>query len=115
MTFLSVQTYIEIKVFDLLTGFYYRAQKINALTNFSAISISVSKGGKYLSANFVKIEQTVVNRKTLGYVDVSSPVVNMRIYLTEDFDWVLNIENRILRKITSTDIDYIFYKVYGYL
>lgn len=112
---LSKEQYREIKIFDLFSSFYARAQRINAQVNFSTINLNIYKDGKYLICNFVLIEQMVINRKTIGYIDVSCPNVKMKIYLTEEFEWVINIENRILKKFTSSEMDYIFYKCYGTL
>ncbi|MCS7243961.1 MAG: hypothetical protein RMJ36_04425 [Candidatus Calescibacterium sp.] len=112
---ISKNTYIEMKVFDLFSVFYYRAQKINAQVNFSTTTLTMNKDGKYLSASFMQVEQNIVNRKSIGYVDLKAPGINIKMYLTEDFEWVINIDNRMIKKVTSTEVDYIFYKVYGYL
>ncbi|MCS6955998.1 MAG: hypothetical protein NZM44_06555 [Candidatus Calescibacterium sp.] len=112
---ISKNTYTEIKVFDLFSAFYYRAQKINAQVNFSTTTLTINKNGKYLSASFIQLQQNVVNRRSIGYVDLNAPGINIKMYLTEDFDWVINIDNQMIKKVTSTEIDYIFYKAYGYL
>lgn len=107
--------YREIKIFDLFSAFYAKAQKINAQVNFSTSSLNIYKDGKYLMCSFHLDEEMVVNKKTIGYVDVNCYGAKMKIYLTEEFEWVINIENRILKKFTSSEIDYMFYKCYGTL
>lgn len=112
MDYLPKQNYIEIRLMELYSNFISRARKINAQINFYLPSLIIYKDGKYLRLNFYLKNQSVLNRKTLGYVEISFGGLVMKTYLTEDFEWVINIENTMLKKISSAEVDYVFYKTY---
>ncbi len=113
MDYLTEQTYVQIKLFDLYSNFADKAKKINAQVNFYLPSLIIYKDGKYVRLNFYQKKDKVVNKNYIGYVDVSYSSSNFKIYLTDDFDWIVNIENRITKKLSSVEIEYIFYKTYG--
>lgn len=112
MDVFSNQEYINIRVFDLLSEFYRRGLKINAQVNFSYNHLTLYKKAKNLNANFVYSENKIVNKKVLGHLLINAGGYFYKIYLTEDFDWVINVDNRILKKISPSEIDYIFYKAF---
>ncbi|MFN3995521.1 MAG: hypothetical protein ACK4GR_03205 [bacterium] len=115
MEFLSKQVYTEIKIVDLYSSFISRARKINAQVNFYFPTLSITKEGKYIRINFYLKEQNILNKKTIGYTEISIPALTIRVYLTDDFEWVINVDNRMIKKFSTSEVDYIFYKVFDLL
>lgn len=115
MEYLSKQTYTEIRLLDLYSSFISKARKINAQVNFYFPNLHITKDGKYIRFNFYLKEQNIINKKTIGYVEIAFLGIIMKVYLTDDFDWIINVDNRMIKKFSSAEADYIFFKVFNLL
>jgi len=113
MDYISEQEYIEMKVFDIITIFYSKAKKIDANISMTTQSIHISKKGRSLYVNFQRTDQQINNTKVIGYLMINSGGKISKFFLTENFEWIINIPNRPPRKLTTNEIEYIFYKTFG--
>ncbi len=109
-----LEEYINYLVFSLLADFYNKAKKIEANINFSPNSLQISKSGKNIYLYFHRLNQTILNTETLGFLDIYGSI-NYKFYLTTKFEWVMILNNEKLIKLDKGLIDYIFYKAYNIL
>jgi len=104
--------YVEMKVFDIITTFYSKAQRIGATATFTPTSINIYKKARSLNAVFYRQENKINNIKTIGYLSITTSGKIWKFYLTENYDWILNILNSQPRKVTVNEIEYIMFKTF---
>ncbi|MEN3014497.1 MAG: hypothetical protein ABDH21_00315 [bacterium] len=109
------QEYMEMKIYDFFSAFNKMAEKVNAQVILTHFVMTISKSVRQIRCTYYNVEKKILGRTMIGYMEVYFGGMHIRVFLSEDYEWLINIENRMLKKFTNQEIEYIFYKTFGYV